>query len=232
MHETVPPRAHSSCTEDGPLNRMRLRSARGLGDSGHTRESLAVAGLVAARAGMLRSPRSVFFALREDDPDDVGSPPGAAPARHPVAGSRRCSRRRPPPICSTTRSTTRCCCDLDFIAGGLYGAAGYFVVGFALFFGARLLGSLGDFRRARQLVGFALVPLAASLLVIVPLGSRSTAATLPRGRLGRGCGGALSSGSSSRSGRGRSRSSRSACGSSTAGAGRGRSARSSPRSRC
>jgi hypothetical protein len=33
----------------------------------------------------------------------------------------------------------------------------------------RLLGSLGSFRRARQTVGFALVPLAASLLLILPL---------------------------------------------------------------
>jgi len=43
------------------------------------------------------------------------------------------------------------------------------VLGFALFFGARLLGSLGDFRRARHTVGFALVPLAASLLLLLPL---------------------------------------------------------------
>jgi hypothetical protein len=56
-----------------------------------------------------------------------------------------------------------------FIAGGLYGVVGYFVVGFALYFGVRLLGSLGDFRRTRQTVGFALVPLALSLLVLLPL---------------------------------------------------------------
>jgi hypothetical protein len=56
-----------------------------------------------------------------------------------------------------------------FVAGGLYGAVGYFVVGFVVYFGVRLLGSLGDYRRARQTVGFALVPLAASLLVTLPL---------------------------------------------------------------
>ena len=55
------------------------------------------------------------------------------------------------------------------IAGGIYGAVGYFLFGFALFFGARLVGSLGDFRRERQLIGFALVPLAASLLVLLPV---------------------------------------------------------------
>ncbi len=56
-----------------------------------------------------------------------------------------------------------------FVAGGIYGAAGYFVFGFTVYFGVRLLGSLGDFRRARQTVGFALVPLAASVLVTLPL---------------------------------------------------------------
>ena len=56
-----------------------------------------------------------------------------------------------------------------FVAGGIYGAVGYFLVGFALFFGARLLGSLGTFRRERQLVGFALAPLALSLLVLLPV---------------------------------------------------------------
>jgi hypothetical protein len=53
--------------------------------------------------------------------------------------------------------------------GGIYGAVGYFVIGFALFFGARLLGSLGSFRRERQLVAFAAVPLAASLLLVLPV---------------------------------------------------------------
>jgi hypothetical protein len=56
-----------------------------------------------------------------------------------------------------------------FIAGGIYGAVGYFVIGFSLFFGTRLLGSLGDFRRERQIVAFAAVPLAASFLLLVPL---------------------------------------------------------------
>jgi hypothetical protein len=56
-----------------------------------------------------------------------------------------------------------------FVAGAIYGAVGYLVIGFCLFFGVRLLGSLGGYRRARQTVGFALVPLAASLLVTLPV---------------------------------------------------------------
>ena len=43
------------------------------------------------------------------------------------------------------------------------------MLGFGVYFGVRLLGSLGDFRRARQTVGFALVPLAASLFLTLPL---------------------------------------------------------------
>jgi hypothetical protein len=56
-----------------------------------------------------------------------------------------------------------------FVAGGIYGAAGYFLFGFGLFFGARLLGSVGDFRRERQLLGFAVTPLALSLVVLLPV---------------------------------------------------------------
>jgi hypothetical protein len=41
--------------------------------------------------------------------------------------------------------------------------------GFALFFGTRLLGSVGGFRRERQIVGFALAPIALSLLVLFPV---------------------------------------------------------------
>lgn len=55
------------------------------------------------------------------------------------------------------------------IAGGIYGIAGYFIIGGALYLGARGLGSLGSYRRARQIVAFSLVPLALSLVVIWPL---------------------------------------------------------------
>ena len=56
-----------------------------------------------------------------------------------------------------------------WVMGGIYGAVAYFVLGFCLFFGARWLGSLGSFRRERQIVAFAAVPLAASLLVVLPI---------------------------------------------------------------
>ncbi len=141
-----------------------------------TSETVAAAELSPSRAWWLRvpavliSPRSVFFALREDDEDDVAARSEPLLAIILLAGM------------AAVLATPTAADLLDepeydaillaiwaFIAGGIYGVVGYFVVGFALYFGVRLLGTLGDFRRARQTVGFALVPLAASLLLTLPL---------------------------------------------------------------
>ena len=119
---------------------------------------------------VLLSPRSVFFALREDDPDDVAarSEPilllvwlagAAAVLATPTAGA----------LLDKPEYDALLVAIWAFVAGGIYAAVGYFLFGFALFFGARLLGSLGDFRRERQIVGFALAPLALSLLVLLPV---------------------------------------------------------------
>jgi hypothetical protein len=119
---------------------------------------------------VLLSPRPVFYALREDDPEDVTarSEPillvvlmagAAAVLATPKAGGLLDNPSYDPLLLAVWA----------FIAGGIYGAVGYFLLGFAIFFGARLMGSLGSFRRERQLAGFALVPLAASLLVVLPL---------------------------------------------------------------
>ena len=119
---------------------------------------------------VLLGPRAVFFALREEDDDDVaarGEPlllviwlAGIASVlATPTAAD----------ILDDPDYDTMLLAVWAFIAGGLYGFVGYFVLGFALYFGVRLLGSLGTFRRARQTVGFALVPLAASLFLLLPL---------------------------------------------------------------
>ena len=118
----------------------------------------------------LLSPGPVFFALREDDPDDVAARSEPILLVILLAGIASV-------LATPTASDLLDSPDYDgmlvaiwaFIAGALYGVVGYFVAGFALYFGVRLLGSLGDFRRARQTVGFALVPLALSLLVLLPL---------------------------------------------------------------
>ena len=119
---------------------------------------------------VLLSPRAVFFALREDEDDDVAARSEplllviwmagiAAVLATPTAAD----------ILDQPEYDTMLLAIWAFVAGGLYGFVGYFVIGLALLFGVRLVGSLGDFRRARQTVGFALVPLAASLLLLLPL---------------------------------------------------------------
>ena len=58
---------------------------------------------------------------------------------------------------------------LTFIGGLFYGAAGYFLLGLALWLGAKGVGVEAPFRIARQLVAFAAVPIALSLVVVVPV---------------------------------------------------------------
>lgn len=119
---------------------------------------------------VLVDPRPVFFALREDDPDDVGARgepilllvwlAGAASIlTSPLAG-----RLLDNPDYDAVNMAL-----WIFIGGGIYGAVCYFVFGFALHFGATLLGSQGSFMRERQLVAFAAVPLALSFVVVLPL---------------------------------------------------------------
>jgi hypothetical protein len=119
---------------------------------------------------VLLSPRSVFFALREDDPDDVAarSEPllllvwmagAAAVLATPTAGA----------LLDKPAYDAVLVVIWAFVAGGIYGAVAYVLFGFALYFGARLLGSVGGFRRERQIVGFALAPVALSLLVLFPV---------------------------------------------------------------
>jgi hypothetical protein len=52
-----------------------------------------------------------------------------------------------------------------FIAGSISGVFGYFALGGLLHLGAKLLGSRGRFRRNRQIVAFAAVPIAFSLIL-------------------------------------------------------------------
>jgi hypothetical protein len=118
----------------------------------------------------LLSPRPVFFALREDDPDDVHARAEPILLVTWLAGAAAV-------LSSSTAGALLDNADLDgilvaiwvFLFGGIYGAAGYLLIGFGIHFGARLLGSEGTFRRQRQIVAFAAVPLAASLLVVLPL---------------------------------------------------------------
>lgn len=58
---------------------------------------------------------------------------------------------------------------LTFIGGCFYGAAGVFLLGLAVWLGARGAGVSAAFRLARHLVAFAALPFALSLLVTMPV---------------------------------------------------------------
>ena len=57
---------------------------------------------------------------------------------------------------------------VTFIGGLFYGAAGYFLLGLALWLGAKAVGVEAPFKIARQLVAFAALPIALSLVIVVP----------------------------------------------------------------
>jgi hypothetical protein len=119
---------------------------------------------------VLRSPRAVFVALRETTQDDLDARSEPVLALVFLAGMAGV-------LATSTAAELADNPELDalliaiwtFIFGGIYGFVGYFVIGGALYLGARALGGLGDFRRARHIVAFAAAPLALSLLVLWPL---------------------------------------------------------------
>lgn len=119
---------------------------------------------------VLLNPRSVFFALRDDDPDDVAARSEPILLLVWLAGAAGV-------LASPKAGVLLDKAEWDgvllaiwvFVMGGIYGAAGYLFIGFAVFFGARLFGTLGGFRRERQIVAFAAVPVVLSLFVLVPV---------------------------------------------------------------
>jgi hypothetical protein len=116
------------------------------------------------------SPRAVFVALREEEQEDVEARQEPVLLLVFLAGIAAA-------LATPTARTLFDDAEYDgalvavwaFIAGGLTAVAGYFIVGGALYLGARGLGSLGSYRRSRHLLGFAVAPLALSLLLLWPL---------------------------------------------------------------
>jgi hypothetical protein len=112
---------------------------------------------------VLRRPADVFAALRGDDDGARSEPLLAIVILAGIAGV----------LGTNAFGHTLDDFELDgltlavvaFIAGGLYGLVGYFLLGFLAFAGARAAGSDASYGRARQILGFAAVPLALSLVV-------------------------------------------------------------------
>jgi hypothetical protein len=166
------------------------------------------------------SPRSVFVALRNESREDIEARSEPVLALVSLAGI----------AVALGTSTARALYDnLEYdpllvavwavIAGGIVAFAGYFIVGGAVYLGARGLGSEGSFLRARHVLGFAVAPLALSLLLLWPIASAASALTTETPARS-------SRRSSSASPPGRPRCCSSACAPYTAGAGGARSPRS------
>jgi hypothetical protein len=116
------------------------------------------------------SPKSVFVAMRDESREDMDARSEPVLALTALAGIAAA-------LASSTARTLYDDPEYDsllvavwaVVAGGFIAFAGYFIVGGALYLGARGLGSAGTFRRARHVLGYALAPLALSLLVVWPL---------------------------------------------------------------
>jgi Yip1 domain len=136
---------------------------------------LAEAGEAAARAWWRRvpqvvtAPRAVFAALAETDDVDVDARSEPVLALTVTAGMAAVlvtpAWGR---IMDDSTVDTLVVIVLTFIGGLFYGAAGYFLLGLALWLGAKGVGVEAPFRIARQIVAFAALPLALSLVVVVP----------------------------------------------------------------
>jgi len=116
------------------------------------------------------SPRSVFVALRNESREDVDARSEPVLALVGLAGIAVA-------LGSSNAGTLYDNLEYDallvavwaVIAGGIVAFTGYFIVGGALYLGARGLGSEGSFRRSRHVLGFAVAPLALSLFLLWPV---------------------------------------------------------------
>jgi hypothetical protein len=119
---------------------------------------------------VLTAPRRVFAALDDEAPDDLEARQEPLTAVVFVAAIA---------AVLATPVTGRLLDDvvidgilipvLAVFTGGIYAVFGYFVLGGAVYLGARAAGSQGSYRRSRHIFGFSLVPLALSLLVLWPI---------------------------------------------------------------
>jgi hypothetical protein len=120
---------------------------------------------------VLLSPRAVFIALRNEERDDLDARSEPVLALVLLAGV----------FAALTSGTARTLYDDPAYDGPLVVAlwvvfaavfiafASYFIVGGALYLGARGLGSEGTFRRARHVLAFATTPLAVAVFVLWPI---------------------------------------------------------------
>jgi hypothetical protein len=118
---------------------------------------------------VLQRPRPVFVALRDESRESLSDRTEQVLLIVWLAGIAYA-------VASPTASHLMDDADYDgllvavwaFIAGGIVGGFAYFLLGALLHVGVRALGSQGTYRRSRQVLAFACVPLVLSL-VLVPV---------------------------------------------------------------
>ena len=113
---------------------------------------------------ILRSPGAVFASLRDDEEDDARAEPLLAvillAGIAGVLGTNQFAH-----ALDDFELDNLSFAVVAFLAGSLYGLVGYFLFGFLVYAGARAAGTAAPYRRLRQLLALAAVPLAASIVV-------------------------------------------------------------------
>ncbi len=174
-----PPDTHEPRASDGSLAYPRGVSehprVKPVEQADRDAARLAEAGEVATREWwrrvprVLTTPRSVFAALGETDEVDVDARAEPVLALTILAGMAAVlitpawGRVMNDPTVDALVILV-----LTFVGGLLYGAAGYFLLGLALWLGAKAVGVEAPFKIARQVVAFAALPIALSLVIVVP----------------------------------------------------------------
>jgi hypothetical protein len=119
---------------------------------------------------ILTAPRPVFAALAETDELDIGARSEPLLAITVLAGVAGLLLS---PAWGTVMDDgsvdTIVLVVVTFVGGLIYAAGGYFVLGLAVWLGAKAVGVDTSARIARQLVGFAALPFALSLGVLLPV---------------------------------------------------------------
>jgi hypothetical protein len=135
----------------------------------------AIAGEAASREWWRRvpkvvtEPRTVFAALAETDDTDVDARSEPVLLITILAGM-ACVLLTPAwgKVMDDSTVDTLVLVVVTFVGGLFYGAAGYFLLGLALWLGAKAVGVETPFKIARQIVAFAALPLALAFVVLVP----------------------------------------------------------------
>lgn len=152
---------------EGPSKPGAIADAAALSGSDHAQARVRAWWRLVPR--VLTRPGEVFIALREDDETDVDARSEPILAIVIVAGT--AAMLLTPAwgrLLDEESLDWIVLAVVTFIGGLLYGAFGYFLLGFVVWLGARGVGVEARAREARHVVAFAALPFALSILITAP----------------------------------------------------------------